>query len=171
MCRDLAVQPVAEKTGLSAHTLRDSERVNLIPSIERATNGNRRYSRGDHRRIEFVKRLQATGAPVGDAQDCLRTYDRGDADVAERLEIMETHRRRLKAKVEELGSFRAEIEAKVESCRERVAQQEAATRLEQGSHPDSRASSTRSTAKRRPLPCHRTGAAEQAESTARKGFR
>ena len=66
MCRDLAIQPAAEKTGLSAHTLRDSERVNLIPSIECATSGHRRYSGTDLRRIEFVKRLRATGMPIGE---------------------------------------------------------------------------------------------------------
>jgi DNA-binding transcriptional MerR regulator len=100
----------------------------LLPSVERATNGHRRYSEEDLRWIEFVKRLRSTGMPIGEVQRYLGTYGRGDAGIAERLEIMEAHRRRLKAKIEELGGFLTKIEAKVETYRARVAKQKPATR-------------------------------------------
>jgi DNA-binding transcriptional MerR regulator len=128
MSRDLTIQQAAERTGLSTHTLRYYERVNLLPSIERATNGHRRYSEQDLRWIEFVKRLRSTGMPICEVQHYLETYEQGDAGIAERLEIMEAHRHRLMAKIEELDGFLMRIEAKVENYRARVAQQKAATR-------------------------------------------
>ena len=79
MCCDLAIQQVAEKAGLSEHTLRYRERVNLVLSIERVTNGYSRCSEEDRHRIESAERLRLTGTPIGDAQHCPQTYDRGDA--------------------------------------------------------------------------------------------
>ena len=42
MSPELTIQQVAERTGLTTHTLRYYERVNLLLSIERAANGHRR---------------------------------------------------------------------------------------------------------------------------------
>ena len=41
------IKEAAERTDLSAHMLRYYERVGLLPTVERATNGHRRYSKSD----------------------------------------------------------------------------------------------------------------------------
>lgn len=121
MASDLTIQAVAEITGLSAHTLRYYERVGLLPTVERAASGHRRYSEADLSWIEFVKRLRSTGMPIADVQRYVELVHQGDATVAERLAIMEAHRRKLKTRIEELSGFLAKIEHKVKRYREKIA--------------------------------------------------
>lgn len=128
MSSDLTIQQVAERTGLSTHTLRYYERVNLIPSIERAANGHRRYSEEDLAWIEFVKCLRSTGMPISDVQRYVELQQQGDTTFAERLEIMESHRRALKAKIEQLSGFLQKIESKVEGYRARLKERKIAVR-------------------------------------------
>lgn len=128
MPSELTIRQVAARTGLTVHTLRYYERAGLIPAVERAGNGHRRYSEEDLAWIEFVKCLRSTGMPISDVQRYVELQQQGDATFAERLEIMESHRRALKAKIEELSGFLNRIEGKVERYRERVAREKSASR-------------------------------------------
>ena len=128
MSSELTIRQVAARTGLTVYTLRYYERAGLIPAIERAGNGHRRYSEEDLAWIGFVKCLRSTGMPISDVQRYVELQQRGDATFAERLEIMESHRRALKAKIEELSGFLARIEGKVERYREHIAREKSASR-------------------------------------------
>jgi DNA-binding transcriptional MerR regulator len=114
--------------GLTAHTLRYYERVHLIPPIERAGNGHRRYSETDLRQIEFVKHLRSTGMPIGEIQRYVALSREGEEGVFERLAIMESHRDRLVAKIEELTGFLERIESKVAGYRARIEERKIAVR-------------------------------------------
>jgi DNA-binding transcriptional MerR regulator len=119
----LTVQQAAEKTGLSAHTIRYYERIGLIPSIKRAPNGHRRYAEEDIDWIEFVKCLRSTGMPISDMQRYVELQQGGDATLYERLDLLKTHRRRIKAKIRELNSFLEKIEGKIGYYQDLEAQQ------------------------------------------------
>jgi DNA-binding transcriptional MerR regulator len=109
----LTVQETSEKTGLSAHTIRYYERIGLIPSIERAANGHRRYSDEDIGWIEFLKCLRSTGMPISEMQRYVELQQEGDPTLQDRLALLEAHRRRIKAKIRELNSFLERIEHKI----------------------------------------------------------
>jgi DNA-binding transcriptional MerR regulator len=109
----LTVQQASEKTGLSAHTIRYYERIGLIPSIERAANGHRRYSEDDIGWIEFLKCLRSTGMPISEMQRYVELQQEGDATLHDRLALLEAHRRRIKAKIKELNDFLERIEWKI----------------------------------------------------------
>lgn len=128
MPSNLTIQQAAERTGLTAHTLRYYERANLIPPVGRAANGHRRYSEDDFRRIEFVRCLRLTGMPIRDIQRYVEAARRGDEGIVERLTIMEGHQDRLIAKIEELSGFLGKIESKVERYRERLEERKVAVR-------------------------------------------
>lgn len=62
--------------------------------------------------------------PISDVQRCVELQQQqGDATFVERLEIMESHRRRLKARIEESTGLLARMEGKVERYREHVARE------------------------------------------------
>jgi DNA-binding transcriptional MerR regulator len=109
----LTVQQASEKTGLSAHTIRYYERIGLIPSIERAANGHRRYSEDDIGWIEFLKCLRSTGMPISEMQRYVELQQEDDATLHDRLALLEAHRRRIKAKIKELNDFLERIEWKI----------------------------------------------------------
>ena len=120
MSTTLTIQQASEATGLSAHTLRYYERVNLIPSIERSRSGHRKYSEDDLGWIEFVKCLRSTGMPISDIQRYLAASSDDEPGLAERMAIMEAHRDRLKARITELTGFLTRIEGKVAWYREHI---------------------------------------------------
>jgi len=114
----MTIQQVSERTGLSAYTLRYYERVHLIPAIERGGNGHRRCTEEDLSWIEFVKCLRSTGMPISEVQRYVRLEQQDDGAAAERLAIMESHRDRLRTRIEELSRFLERIDGKVERYRE-----------------------------------------------------
>ncbi len=120
MSSNLTIQQVAERTGLSAHTLRYYERVGLIPAVGRAANGHRRYSDEDLAWIEFVKCLRSTGMPIADVQRYVQLEQGNDGGSAERLAIMEAQRDRLRARIEELSGFLERLEGKAERYRKHL---------------------------------------------------
>jgi DNA-binding transcriptional MerR regulator len=109
----LTVQEASDKTGLSAHTIRYYERIGLLPSIERAKNGHRRYSEDDIGWIEFLKCLRSTGMPISEMQRYVELQQAGDSTLDDRLALLEAHRRRIKAKMRELNRFLDRIEGKI----------------------------------------------------------
>lgn len=110
----LTVQQASEKTGLSAHTIRYYERIGLIPTIQRAANGHRRYAEDDIGWIEFLKCLRSTGMLIAEMQRYVELQQAGDATLDDRLALLEAHRRRIKAKIRELNSFLERIEGKID---------------------------------------------------------
>jgi DNA-binding transcriptional MerR regulator len=113
MQEELTVQQTADRTGLSAHTIRYYERVGLIPSVQRASNGHRRYSEDDIGWIEFLKCLRSTGMPISEMQRYVELQQEGDTTLGDRLALLESHRRRIKSKIRELNSFLERIEGKI----------------------------------------------------------
>jgi DNA-binding transcriptional MerR regulator len=113
MVKGLTVQQSAEKTGLSAHTIRYYERIGLIPSVGRADNGHRRYSEEDIGWLEFVKCLRSTGMPISEMQRYVKLQKRGDATFTDRMALLEKHRERIKENIDQLNGFLARIEGKI----------------------------------------------------------
>jgi DNA-binding transcriptional MerR regulator len=93
MATELTVQQVVEKTGLSEHTLRYYERAGLIPPIQRASNGHRRYTEEDIGWLNFVKRLRSAGMPIVQVQRYVMLQQHGGLTLEERLEMLREHRR------------------------------------------------------------------------------
>ncbi len=109
----LTVQQVAARTGLSPHTIRYYERIGLIPSVERAANGHRRYSTEDIGWIEFLKCLRSTGMPLAEMQRYVALQQMGELTAADRLALLEAHRDRLQTQIQQLHTFLEKIEAKI----------------------------------------------------------
>jgi len=61
---ELTISEVAERTGLTRHTLRYYERDGLMLGVGRAGSGHRRYSERDLGWIELITKLRATGMPI-----------------------------------------------------------------------------------------------------------
>lgn len=111
------IHQVAEKTGLTEHTLRYYERIGLLDSVGRARSGHRRYSDADVQRIEFLRRLRATGMPIRQMLD----YVQGGPEA--RGALLEAHRERVLAQMDELQGSLDRIEGKIALYRE-VAQEQ-----------------------------------------------
>lgn len=115
--RPLTVSEVAQRIGLSTHTLRWYERIGLLDEVGRDTSGRRRYRRNDIEWLLLLIRLRATGMPVRGMQRYAELVRAGDHTAAQRRELLETHRHRVAAHIAELERHLAVIDQKVAGYR------------------------------------------------------
>jgi DNA-binding transcriptional MerR regulator len=108
----LTIAEMAERTGVSAHTLRYYERIGLL-SVARDAAGYRLYHAGDYARVVFLNRLRMTGMSIRDLQRYIALVAEGEASVPERLQMMLTHRDAVRAQMQELAFALDTIEFKI----------------------------------------------------------
>ncbi|WP_035857036.1 MerR family transcriptional regulator [Cryptosporangium arvum] len=119
MTPGLTVADTADKTGLTAHTLRYYERVGLIWGVERDAAGHRRYTSGQVDWLVLLTRLRATGMPIAGMLRYAELVKSGRAD-AERLDLLRDHRVALAARVAELTADLAVIDDKIAVYEQRL---------------------------------------------------
>lgn len=107
------ISDVADLTGVSIHTLRYYEDIDLLDPIQRAPNGHRRYSAADVQRMQFLTRLRATGMSIREMQAYVDLYRAGDATLRERRERLQAHRAHIAQQIAALQETMAFIDAKI----------------------------------------------------------
>jgi DNA-binding transcriptional MerR regulator len=108
----LTIAEMAERTGVSAHTLRYYERIGLL-SVARDTTGHRLYRAGDYARVVFLNRMRMTGMPIRDLQRYVALVADGETSVPERRQMMLAHRDAIRAQLQELVFALETVEFKI----------------------------------------------------------
>jgi len=124
MATNLTIAQAAEASGLTAHTLRYYERAGLLEPVDRNGGGHRRYREQDLDRIRFLTKLRATGMPIREVRAYADLLNAGDDSNRERLELLEAHRARVLAQLEQTANNLELIEWKINLYRERLEHQE-----------------------------------------------
>lgn len=94
--RFLSIGQVAERTGLSADTLRFYEREGLLPvPVERDASGRRRYREGDVGWLEICTNLRASGMPLAAIRRYAELVRQGPGNEKDRLTILREHQQRV----------------------------------------------------------------------------
>jgi DNA-binding transcriptional MerR regulator len=122
----LSISEAAERTGLSAHTLRYWERAGLLEPVTRNGSGHRRYADEDLERIKFLTKLRATGMPIRQVRRYAELLKGGDATNQDRLQLLEAHRKAVLAQLEETAGHLELIDWKINLYRERLGTNEKA---------------------------------------------
>ncbi|WP_093015963.1 MerR family transcriptional regulator [Variovorax sp. OV700] len=113
----LTIAEVAQRTGLTAHTLRYYERIGLIAAVPRAPGGQRRYASADMDLLAFLLRLRETGMSIQGMQAFVRLRSQGDASVGERREMLEEHLAEVQARVAALQQSMQALSLKIDHYR------------------------------------------------------
>jgi DNA-binding transcriptional MerR regulator len=104
---------MAERCGMTAHTLRYYERVGLIQPVGRARNGHRRYSEADEAWLNFLHCMRATNMSIRDMQRYAQLREQGDATSLERRKLLEDHQAAIADKIAELQKAHALLTHKI----------------------------------------------------------
>lgn len=117
----VSIAEAARRTGVSAHTLRYYERAGLVVSpVDRTSGGRRRYRHIDLQWIKVCTKLRATGMPIRGIKRYAELVAAGPGNEKERLELLETHRLDVLAKLEEVQQSLATIDHKIDVYRGRL---------------------------------------------------
>lgn len=117
---ELTIAKVAEAVGISAHTIRYYERAGLLTPIDRNGSGHRRFTEEDIAWLVTCTRLRATGMPIRRIREYAVLMVAGEGTEAERLAILEAHRREVIESMRETERHLAAIDKKIEFYRERA---------------------------------------------------
>ena len=96
------IRSMAERCGMTAHTLRYYERVGLIQPVGRARNGHRRYSEADEAWLNFLHCMRATNMSIREMQQYAALREQGDSTSLQRRKLLEDHRASIAEKIAEL---------------------------------------------------------------------
>jgi MerR family Zn(II)-responsive transcriptional regulator of zntA len=113
----LKISQLAEKTGLSAHTLRFYEKNGLISASDRSEAGYRYYSDADVRRAEFVKTARNIGFSLEDIGQLLSIRVNKDSHSCQEVTDITRHKLdQVQQKIAELESMRSTLSILLDSC-------------------------------------------------------
>ena len=111
------IRTMAERCGMTAHTLRYYERVGLIQPVGRARNGHRRYSEADAAWLNFLHCMRATNMPIREMQRYAAMREMGDETSEQRRQLLEDHQATIAARIEALQKAHALLTHKIASYR------------------------------------------------------
>jgi DNA-binding transcriptional MerR regulator len=108
---------MAERCGMTAHTLRYYERVGLIQPVGRARNGHRRYSDADEAWLQFLHCMRATSMPIREMQRYAALREMGEQTTLERRKLLEDHQAAIAAQIGALQQAHALLTHKIANYR------------------------------------------------------
>jgi DNA-binding transcriptional MerR regulator len=119
----LSIGEVAERTGLSVHTLRFYEREGIFANpVRRAPGGRRAYTEDDVDWLTVCTVLRASGMPLPDIRRYAELVREGAGNEEERLTLMLRHRERVTGQLDQLTRCMDLITYKVSVYEDHLAQ-------------------------------------------------
>lgn len=113
----LKISELANRTGLSAHTLRYYEKHGLVSASVRSEAGYRYYSDKDVRRVEFVRTARSIGFSLADISQLLSIrVDKHSHSCQEVTDITQAKLAEVNDKIGELVSMQKTLGVLLESC-------------------------------------------------------
>lgn len=99
---------VAERTGLSAPTIRYYESIGLVTPPRSAT-GYRRYTETTVEELRFIKKAQSLGFSLDEIGEILKLSRAGDTPCAHVLDLARRHLRAVEERIRQLTHFRDQL--------------------------------------------------------------
>ncbi|MEE3717307.1 MerR family transcriptional regulator [Tumidithrix elongata RA019] len=113
MERTFTIQEAAEQTGVSTHTLRYYERINLLDPIARDCSGYRKFTNYDLDCVRFLTKLRATKMPIRQMQQFAELRRQGISSAHQRRSLLEEHYDAVTASQQELNHSLEVIRKKI----------------------------------------------------------
>jgi DNA-binding transcriptional MerR regulator len=108
-----SIKEVANKFGLSIHTLRYYDKEGLMPFIERDKSGNRVFTEKDLNWVAMVCCLKDTGMSIKDIKQYADWCTRGMQTIDERKAMLTAHRQEVMKQIEDLRKNIELIDSKI----------------------------------------------------------
>jgi len=107
------ISEVAERIGLSAHTLRYYDKQGLLPFVDRNKLGNRNFKESDLEWLGVIICLKNSGMPVKKIRQYIDWGMEGDTTLQQRLEVFEAHKKMVAEKMAEMEQYMKKIDYKI----------------------------------------------------------
>lgn len=105
----LLIGDVAERTGLSAPTIRYYESLGLVAPPPRSATGYRRYTETTVEELRFIKKAQSLGFSLEEIGEILTLSRAGDTPCSHVLDLSRRHLRAVDERIQQLSRFRDQL--------------------------------------------------------------
>lgn len=107
------IKEAAKRSGVSVDTLRYYEKIGLMPRVQRASNGHRRYTGLDLGRLHLLNLLRNTGMSIQEMLKFVKLEHQGTKALPLQVEILKKHRASLLLHVQELETSLTALDEKI----------------------------------------------------------
>lgn len=111
----MKIGELARRSGLTTHTIRYYERIGLLPLADRDAGGRRDYDAAMLTWIGFLDRLKTTGMPIRDMLRYAALREAGPDTAPQRRALLQAHRDRVRAHLQDLQSSLLVLDTKIDS--------------------------------------------------------
>lgn len=115
------IAEVSRKYELSQDTLRYYERIGLLPRVNRTESGIRNYTKDDCYWVEFIKCMRQAGLPIEVLIEYVSLFQRGDATIEARKQLLIEQRELLKNKIEDMATTLKRLDYKISTYENQIA--------------------------------------------------
>lgn len=118
------IAEVAQRTGLTAHTLRYYDKEGLLPFVERDSAGNRSFKDSDISWIYTIGCMKKTGMPLKMIRQYVEWGMEGADTIPQRLEMMLEHKKKVELQMEEIQKVMDKVNSKIDYYQSALAKKE-----------------------------------------------
>ena len=109
----LRIGDVAERSGLTAPTIRYYESVGLLAPAPRSSTGYRHYTDATIEELRFIKKAQGLGFSLDEISEILKLSRSGRTPCSRVLDLAHRHLRAVESRIEQLVRFRDILAAEI----------------------------------------------------------
>lgn len=115
-----SIGQVAQRTGLSTHTLRYYEKEGLLPFVKKSGSGLRVFSDSDLGWLAMIECLKETGMSLKGIKQYIDWYIEGDSTLQNRLDMFRTQKIHIEEQIAQLQKHMEKINYKIKLYEEAV---------------------------------------------------
>lgn len=109
----MTIKEVSEKYEISQDTLRYYERAKVIPPVTRTAGGIRDYQEEDMKWVELAVCMRNAGLPIESLIEYQRLFQKGDATIPARLELLKEQMEVLRNQKEQIEETMGRLSYKI----------------------------------------------------------
>jgi len=107
--QDMRIGELAERTGLTAKTLRFYEQAGVLPEPGREESGYRNYDEDAVVRLAFVKAAQAAGLTLSEIRQVIAVREQDGAPCGHVVALLDVHAAELNRRIVDLTALREQV--------------------------------------------------------------
>ena len=110
---EYTIKQIAERTNLSAHTLRYYEKEGILPLISRSKSGIRHYSEDDLEWLKLICCLKNTGMSLKQIRAFVDLSAQGRKTLKLRCDMLIEHKKNVEAQIQEMNRHLEKVSQKI----------------------------------------------------------
>jgi len=113
---EMPIGKLADHTQVKVPTIRYYEQIGLLPPAPRTESGQRRYSRAEVERLNFIRHARELGFEIDDIRELLAMTAEPQASCHQADSIARNHLSEIDRRIASLQALRGELSRMVDEC-------------------------------------------------------